>query len=103
MPGGQHQDRHPAPLAQPPDDVDSVHVGQADVQQHDVRAGGVHHLQGLAAVARLADHLHVGFPGEQRGHQLPHQALVLGDDDPDRHANVPAMTAESIPRLGNSV
>ena len=32
----QHDDRHRAPLAQPPDDLQAVHVGQAEVEDHDV-------------------------------------------------------------------
>ena len=35
-PAGQHQDRHVGPAAQPGDDLDAVHVGQAEVEDDDV-------------------------------------------------------------------
>ena len=43
----------------------------------------------LGAVAGLADHLDVGLAAEQHAERHPHQRLIVGDDDPDRHSASP--------------
>ena len=39
-PTGQHEDRDVGPAAQPGDDLGAVHVGQAEVEDDERRAGG---------------------------------------------------------------
>jgi hypothetical protein len=56
--GGQEHDRHAGAgrvLADPPADLEPIHVGHADVEQDQVHAALLHLLQGLGAAER-AEH-----------------------------------------------
>ena len=48
---GQHQDRHVAAAAKLPADLEAVHLGQHQVQHHQVRVAALVLGQGLLAVA----------------------------------------------------
>jgi hypothetical protein len=59
-PGGQHDDRDGGPAADAVNDVGSVHVGQAEVQDDDVRALTGHRGQAGGTVHRGADDILAG-------------------------------------------
>jgi hypothetical protein len=48
-----------------------------------VREHAPGHVDGLASVGRLADHVHVVLGTDERGEAASHGSLVVGDDDAD--------------------
>src|SRR5207247_4110359 len=58
-------------------------AGHADVHQDDVRAEPLRLLHGLKSVARLADNLDIGLDLDDEPKALPHQGLVVREQDSD--------------------
>jgi hypothetical protein len=85
---GQDQDARAVGVGrcQLPSGLDAVHARHPDVHQHDVRLQPAADPHGLRAVGGLAEYVEAGLAGEQRGEPVAHHLLVVGDDDPDRHA-----------------
>jgi hypothetical protein len=80
LPACAHDDdRDARALAQPPADLETVDVRQAQVEQHEV---GLRSVEGLAAGGRAVD-LHP-LPAEPLGERLGDCVLVL--DDQNSHA-----------------
>jgi hypothetical protein len=65
--------------------LDPVHVGHADVHQHDVGALALGQRDGLGAVAGLADDLHVLLGVEDHAEAAAHERLVVGDHHARAH------------------
>ena len=63
---------------------DSSFDGHVQVHQDDVGTKSLGKFNGLRAIARLADDLHVGFHGQQHRRAPSDERLILGDHDPDR-------------------
>ena len=83
------QDEHPRVrefLGDPAGGLDAVGAGHADVHQDDVGPQPAGQLQGLGAVRRLADRVHVGLGVEDHAERQAQQRLVVGEQDADRHA-----------------
>src|SRR5664279_6582477 len=79
---GKHDDRHSRPATQPPDHLDTVHIGQPEVEDDDVgyvrRGVG----QGVPAVGRRAD---VVAAGGQIDPQRPQELRFVVDDEDPAH------------------
>ena len=65
-------------------------AGQVDVEEHDVRAGGVDDGDRGRHVRGLADDLDRGLGGELGADAAAEHAVVVDEDDPDRGAHVVA-------------
>ena len=63
--------------------LDAVHLGHADVHQHDVGPFARHEIERGLPVLRLADHLDVRSGAQEDGEPSAHERLVVGDRDPD--------------------
>ena len=62
-----------------------VQPGHVQVEQQHVGAGGGDDVHRLAAVSGLARDLDVRLLAEQVAQSVPDDAMVVGDDHPDRH------------------
>ena len=87
-PAGQHDDRDVGPAAQAADDVDAVHVGQAEVEHDQVRvlAGG----QRAARRPPSAATVDVVAPGAQVDPQRAQDLRLVVDDQDPGHDSPPA-------------
>jgi hypothetical protein len=67
--------------------LQSVHLGHADVEQHDVRLAraGLQHMEDLPAIRRLTNYLDVSCHRQVATKPLSDESVVVGDDYPDRH------------------
>ena len=65
-----------------------VHLGHADVHEHDVGAFARHDLHCLDPVGCFADHVDVGCRTEKDDEPAPDERLVVGDGDAD-HSTLP--------------
>ena len=63
----------------------AVHLGHADVHEHDVGAVFVGGLDGFEAGAGFGDDVDVGLVVEDHGEATAHEGLVVDDDDADGH------------------
>ena len=100
--GGDEDDqRHPVP-AHLLDHLEAVGAGHLNVEEHQVRGEAADGVDGLAAVAALADDLDVGLGREEAGHALARQRLVIDDQRAERLHAAPADTcgAEGSTRHG---
>ncbi len=78
---GQEHHRDPgAAAAQPPDDIEAVHVGQHHIEHDEVGAVPLRGLYCLAA-GRRGDHLETGV-AQAGGQQLQDVGLILNDQQP---------------------
>jgi hypothetical protein len=71
---------------------DAVEVRHADVHEDDVRLQHARAVQGVAPVARLANHRDRIVAREDRPQAGAHQAVVVDEQDPDRsvvHRSLP--------------
>ena len=66
--------------------LDAVAVLQTDVEHGDVGVEGVHAVDGLCWVARLADHLDVALGLEQIAQPSPDDLVVVEEEHGDRLA-----------------
>ena len=89
-PRRQDDDRHLRPTAQPVDDVEAVHPGQAEVEQDDVRVVAGGELQRLLAPSRRGRRRTRG--PEVGGEGPTDRRLVVDDQDP-RHGTAPDVAA----------
>src|SRR5829696_5143174 len=64
----------------------AVHDGHQEVHQDDVRLELPGHLQRLLAVRGFSDDLEVRVEGEEHPQALAHHGVVVGYQDPYRHA-----------------
>src|SRR4029453_16117578 len=64
-----------------------------DVEQGDVGSVRLHGRHDLVAPPDLGHHLEVVLEGQQRGQRRPHEVLVVGEQQPDRHAVTEPSTA----------
>ena len=81
--GGQHHDRHTGVRAQHPADVDAVHAGQHQVEQHQVGPQFAHRGQRLRAVG---DHRGVEtLVAQDDGEHLGQRGVVVDDQNPLPH------------------
>jgi hypothetical protein len=64
---------------------DAVQDRHADVHDHDRRPAAAGLLDGLRAVPRFGDHLHVGLRLQDHAEPGAHHLLVVGDQDRERH------------------
>ena len=71
-----------------PGGLDPVEDGHAHVHEHDVGPVELDQAHGVGAVGGLADDLEVVLGLEDHAEPLAQQRLVVGQDDPDRHAVV---------------
>ena len=96
--GGHDQDDGPAaPFLDPPQDLQAVDIGEADVEKHEVRRG---FAEGPDAVlARLRDgDVEALFP-ELGGQGLPDERVVLDDQDGSHDASSAGMSmTNALPR-----
>jgi hypothetical protein len=69
--------------ADQPGRFEPVEDRHADVHQDDAREHPPGEVDRFAAVARLAGHLHLLFPGDQRGEAPADGRLVVGDENAD--------------------
>ena len=83
--GGQ-RDRAGAAGGQPPDRLDAVHPRHPQVHQHDIRVVLGGERERLLAVGRGGHQLDPVEQPEQRAQALAHDALVIGEQDPDHCA-----------------
>ena len=65
---------------QPPCGLDAVHLGHANVHQHDVRSQLVDEPDGLDTVRGLADDLEI-LAAEESGERTPEALVVVHDED----------------------
>src|SRR5659263_347858 len=79
---GQHDDGDPAPPAQRPEHVHTVDVGEAEVEDHDVRMAASGRVDGSRAGAR--DN-HLVPLGAERDGECPGKARVVLDDQHPCH------------------
>ena len=80
-----------APLADDPRRLGAVQNGHANVHEDHVRAALHCTAHGLAAVLGQGDDFHVGLRVDQIAQALGHDAVIVGDQNPDRHVSaVPA-------------
>lgn len=82
VPGGEHDDRHPGPAAQPLDHVDAVEVGQAQVEHHDVGVAGGGELEGGGTVVGRVD---LVLAGLEVDHQGAHDLRFVVDHEHPGH------------------
>jgi hypothetical protein len=75
VPHGQDDDGNRTPLAQPQDDIHSVHVGQAQVQHHEVGMARGHFFQAELPVGRFIDLVAIGLKSNSAaaGEAAPHR------------------------------
>jgi hypothetical protein len=64
----------------------AVEVRHADVHQDDVGSRDRERLERGAAIAGLADHLHVGLRLDEHPETRPDEGLVVDEEDPGAHA-----------------
>src|SRR4029453_1341579 len=76
-----------------------VGPGHLDVEQRNVGPQGGRGLDHVVAGGQSLDHLHVGLHAEQRREGIPHHALILREQDPDRigYPGPPAVTRRGAP------
>ena len=75
----EHDDRHGGPFAQPPDHLEAVEVGQAEVQDDDVGLSRLGFAEPLRARRRLEQSIAVAR--ERGAQEAPDLRLVLDEDD----------------------
>ena len=81
--GGHEDDWHFGVAAKGAQNLDTVEIRQADVEQHEARVHGLHQAQSLCAAARLNNREAVGF---QIGAQhAANRWFVVDDEDSSRH------------------
>ena len=66
--------------------LDPVHVGHADVHQHDVGVVAGGQVDGLAAGGGLTHDLDAGIVLEEHGEAAPYECLIVGDEHADHRA-----------------
>ena len=71
--------------------AEAVEAGHLDVEQHEIRLLLGDGLDGLEAVAALADDLDVGLVLESVAHPLARERLVVHDQGPDFHPAPPTI------------
>ena len=76
-----------------------VKSGHVQVEQQDVGAGGGDDVERLPAFSGFADDLDVRLLAEQVAQPVPDDAVVVGDDHPDRHGTG-TRTVSAAPRPG---
>ena len=64
--------------------LDAVHSGHLDVEQQHIGTGLLNRQDDLVATTALADHLDVGFQGEQSDKGTAYQGLIIGENEFDR-------------------
>ena len=70
-------------LAQPAQHVEAAHVGQVDVEQHEVGTSGAHRLEGCPAGVHDANDLEARLSGDDARVHLGHHEVVVDDEHPD--------------------
>jgi hypothetical protein len=81
--------------------IRTVHHGHGDVHEDDVRHQVPRHLQRLSPVASLPDQPQVVLPGQELGHALAEERVVVDQE----HANEAHLThaKTSVVMLGSVV
>jgi hypothetical protein len=90
--GGDHHDGdRVADLwsGEKPSGLDAVDIWHPDVEQTDVWAQRTSESNGFSSVSGLADDLDVGLAAEDCRQSGPDNALIVSDQDPNRHSAVP--------------
>lgn len=73
-----------------PSRLESVHHRHVDVHQDHVRLRRARECDRRATVSGLANHEQVVGPVEQGLEARPHDRLIVGEKDPDRHGRAPS-------------
>ena len=68
-----------------PRGLDPVDARHPHVHEDDVRREHPGRLDGLRAVARLADHLEIGLGVQDQAEAGAHELLVVGEQEADAH------------------
>jgi hypothetical protein len=79
---GEHEDAYPGQAfvgADAPGSLDAVHVRHPQVHEHDVDAGGVAQVDGLAPVGGLPGGLQVGFGADDHLESGPDEGLIVDE------------------------
>ena len=90
----QHDDRDGAPLADAPDDFESIHVGQSEIDDDHVGLARAHFHDAVGAGPRLEQA--IALAGERGAEKTSDLRLVLDEDD-DRIRHPPAPQAACPP------
>ena len=64
-------------------DLEAVHLGHLNVQQHQIRAHGLDDVHGLLAAVAEGDDFHVRFAREEAAQACEGQRLIVHGDDSD--------------------
>jgi hypothetical protein len=78
-------------------DFDAVPAGHADVDEADVGPELAGEADGLAPVGGLGDHVDAGLGLEDEAQPAADHRLVVGEQDPDAHAPLPAAKGSVAP------
>jgi len=96
----EHEDGHLRPLAQPPDHLEPIHVGQAQIQDDQVRLTRLGGLQALLRGDRLDEAITVT---PERGPEKASNLRLVLDEDDDRSLGRPRAGGRRRLRGGSRV
>ena len=76
--------------------IDAIHHRHLQVHEGDIRTMGSELVDRLAAIGSLSNQFQIGLNGQQRGHTLAEEGMVVDREDANRSA---ASVHQSLPSL----